>query len=54
MKITIDFDNGVTREYELHEGLASALLDGENVSIEFCHPNHGEQAIIKVGNPHDS
>ena len=51
MKITIEFDEDTTREYELTKNVESALLDGEHVNLEFCHPDHGEIAVIKIGNP---
>ncbi len=51
MKITIEFDDDIKREYEVDRYVYDALIDGEHVTVEFVHPNHGEICVIRIGQP---
>lgn len=48
-KITINFDDGTEREYDLGQSIDDSLLHGHNVSVHFCHPHTAELFEVRVG-----
>ncbi len=49
MKVILLFDSdkldNCYREYMLNETVDEAISNGDHVTIEFCHPKHGEIMI---------
>lgn len=48
MKITIDFENGVKREFYPSDIMIRALLDGYVMVIEIKHPSISEYCKILI------
>ncbi len=52
MKVILLFDSdkseNIYREYNLDDDMDEKLRDGKMCKIAFCHPNHGEQMMIKT------
>ena len=50
MKITIEFEDGLIREYTPLDKIKEALGRGESIIIETCHPDQGEIFLIRTAN----
>jgi len=47
MKVIFEFEDGLVREYELHEDISKKVSEGEILCIQTRHPKTGE--MLKAG-----
>lgn len=49
IKITVDFGDGLIREYILSHQLEEGVKNGSVVTIDIMHPEHSETFCARVG-----
>ena len=48
MRVLIDFDTGVSREYFLQDHIVEEVVNGKVLNIKLIHPDFGEMMIATV------
>lgn len=51
IKITIDFGDGVVREYTVSGFAEQDIRAGKHLLLQTCHPEFGECAIVRPVDP---